>query len=82
MSAALRQPSRVTCGAAVAVRSEMLVSSARLGHPAAGWDPDLFARTVLARHLQLTSRRTDEGRWQWPWPYWLGTPPWALAAHQ
>ena len=42
-------------------------------------DRAAFRAEVLALHRRLTGPRDSRGRWQPPWPRWLGTPPWAVA---
>lgn len=79
MSPTLRQPSRVTCGAAVAVRAELMARARSLGEVPT--DPATFSGLVLARHVSLTSAHPAPGHWQLPWPRTLGTPPWTLASH-
>lgn len=68
--ASLRQPDRLSCGAASVVAARVLLSS---------WRPDDAAAEIRAEHRALTSTQSPRGRFQWPWPRRLGTPPWAVA---
>lgn len=66
----LRQPDRLSCGAASVVAARALVDGT---HPA---DPEAAIRET---HRRLTSSRSARDRFQVPWPQRFGTPPWAVA---
>lgn len=67
----LRQPDRLSCGAA-----SMVVARALLAEQAIGSE---WRTEVLATHRALTGARDPRGAAQLPWPRVLGTPPWAVA---
>lgn len=67
----LRQPDRVSCGAASVVAARVLLSP---------WRPDDdVGAEIRQEHRHLTSTRSPRDRFQLPWPRALGTPPWAVA---
>jgi hypothetical protein len=74
----LVQPDQRSCGAAVLLAVELLMTP-----PAAGLagTPEWFRTEVLALHRRVTSAKDVSGRWQLPWPRIIGTPPWAVAHH-
>lgn len=71
---ALRQPDRLSCGAAVLVVARMLHDEAYAARAARSFGPE-----VLGVHRRVTGTRSGDGRAQLPWPRALGTPPWAVA---
>ncbi len=66
----LRQPDRVSCGAASVLAARVLLSD---------WRPTAPADDIHEEHRLLTSTRSPRDRFQLPWPRRLGTPPWAVA---
>lgn len=67
----LRQPDGRSCGAASVVAARALLKE---------WRPEQPHDEIRREHRLLTSLRTPNDRLQLPWPRWLGTPPWAVAA--
>lgn len=67
----LRQPDRLSCGAASVVVARVLLAGQG---PPADWGSQ-----VLTTHRSLTGVRDARGTAQLPWPRALGTPPWAVA---
>lgn len=68
--AALRQPDRVSCGAAAVVAARVLLTD---------WRPADPADEIREEHRLLTSSHSPRDRFQVPWPRRFGTPPWAVA---
>lgn len=68
--ALLRQPDRVSCGAATVVAARTLLTP---------WRPEDADVEIRDEHALLTSARGPRDRFQVPWPRRLGTPPWAVA---
>lgn len=66
----LRQPDRVSCGAAAVVAARTLLTP---------WRPEDAEAEIRDEHAHLTSARSPRDRFQVPWPRRLGTPPWAVA---
>lgn len=73
----LHQPNETTCGPTVLVVARMLMSPSYAVRLA---DPQSFEAAVLALHRRTNRPLGPGGRLQLPWPRWLGTPPWAVAA--
>ncbi|TYL51972.1 hypothetical protein FXB39_06060 [Nocardioides sp. BGMRC 2183] len=67
----LRQPDRVSCGAAAVVAARVLLRP--------GWRPADPTAEIRLEHRHLTSTHSPRDRFQVPWPRQLGTPPWAIA---
>lgn len=65
----LRQPDRLSCGAASVVAARTLLTA---------WRPENVEAEILSEHALLTSSRSPRDRFQMPWPRRLGTPPWAV----
>lgn len=76
----LTQPDERSCGAAVVVVARLLREQ-EYADPPEAIAAARFNHDVLRTHRELTAVRNGAGRWQFPWPRRLGTPPWAIA-HQ
>ncbi|GAA4675963.1 hypothetical protein [Nocardioides nanhaiensis] len=70
----LRQPDRLSCGAASVVVARLLLADPDSAAGVADWRSE-----VLTTHRSLTGLRDHRGATQLPWPRALGTPPWAVA---